>query len=281
MRVQFSLMTSLIAAGIAIGPSATVAQNSAPGIQVLPVPGTHMPRGFDAGKIAYTIDRAMPYSGIWVTRHVTTFPDGEIQRDRSTRKVWRDSEGRTREDTTWTRKSGAVATVSHIDDPVAKVRYIWRIEPGRKTVVTETHFSFEDYSVTEIWPNSPSHPVEEHPGVTIVILSPAATRLNPNPNEQKLGPTYKNGVYAEGVRTVEPFPSDPNHHRVEETWQAPDLNIFIKCYLDTGDGFIEDSELKNIDRAEPDPSTFVPPPGLPKHRAPASDPAWKESYGAD
>lgn len=281
MRVLFSLLSFLIAAVITIGPSTAIAQNSASGVQVLPAPGTHMPKGFDAGKIAYTIDRSMPYSGVWVTKHVIRFPDGQMQRDRSTRKVWRDSEGRTREDTTWIRKSGAQATVCHIDDPVAKVRYIWRIEPGRKTVVTETHFSFDDYVVTEIWPNPPAHPIENHPGVYIVILTPTAKRLNPNSDEQKLGPIYKNGVYAEGVRSVEPLPSNPVRHRITETWQAPDLNIFIKSYLEDGFGFIEDAELKDIDRSEPDPSTFQPPPGLLRRKAPNSDPAWKEPYGAD
>ncbi len=280
MRVLVSLLSSLIAAGIPIGPCIAAAQDFAPGVRVLPVPGTHMPKDFVQGKIAYTIDRSMPYSGIWVTKHVTTFPDGQVVRDRSTRKVWRDSEGRKREETTWTRKSGAVATVSHIEDPVAMVRYIWRVEPGRKTVVTETHFTFDNYAVTEIWPSLPTRPIDSHPGVTIVILTPAR-RLNPNPDEEKLGPIYKNGVYADGVRTVEPLPSDPTHHRVTETWSAPDLNLFIKSYMEDGYGFIEDSELKNIDRSEPDSSIFVPPPGLPRRQAPESDPAWKESYGAD
>jgi len=281
MRILLSLVSSLIAAGITIGPYTAAAQKPTSGVQVLPAPGTPMPPGFVQGKIAYTIDRSMPYSGTWVTKHITRFPDGQIVRDRSTRKVWRDSEGRTREDTTWTRKSGAVATVCHVEDPISQVRYIWRTEPGRKTIVTETHFTFDDYAVTEIWPNPPSHPIESPPGVTIIILSPAAKRLNPNPDEQKLGPIYMNGVYAEGVRTVEPFPSEPTDHRVTETWSAPDLNLFIKSYLDDGYGFTEDSELKNIDRSEPEPSVFLPPAGLPRRLAPESDPAWKERYGAD
>lgn len=90
-----------------------------------------------------------------------------------------------------------------------------------------------------------------------------------------------NGVYAEGVRTEEPIPSDPTRHRIDEIWSAPDLNLVIKTYLDDGSGFIENSELKNIDRSEPDSSVFVPPSDFPLRQAPESDPVWNESYGAN
>jgi hypothetical protein len=181
---------------------------------------------------------------------------------------------------TWTRPTGGLATVCRIEDPIAKVRYIWRIEQGRQTVVTETHFTMDKYQVTEIWPHPPSHPVESSPGVTVIILGPAKP-MNPKENEEKLGPTYMNGVYAEGVRTIEPIQSDPTRHRIDETWLAPDLDLFIKSYLEDGNGFIEDSELKNIDRSEPEPPVFLPPSNLPKRQAPESDPVWHEAYGAD
>jgi hypothetical protein len=273
MRVLSAPRWLAIAIGFTLGSFTAVGQT-------LPAPGSQSPPNIEGAKIAYTIDRGMPYSGIWITKHVTTFPDGEVKRDRNTRKVWRDSDGRTRKDVTWTRPTGVVATVCRIEDPVAKVRYIWRIEQGRKTIVTGTHFTMDKYAVTEIWADPSLRPVETPPGVSVIILGPAR-RMNPNPNEQKLGPTYMNGVYAEGVRTIEPIQSDPTRHRIEETWSAPDLNLFIKSYLDDGNGFIEDSELKNIDRSEPDPSVFLPPSSLPKRQAPESDPAWREGYGAD
>jgi hypothetical protein len=274
MRALSTSTWLTIAIGLALGSFTADSQTT------LPAPGTRLPQNLENAKIAYTIDKGMPYSGIWITRHITTFPDGQIKKDRNTRKVWRDTDGRTREDVTWTRQTGVVAKVCRIEDPVAQVRYIWRIEQNRKTVVTETHFTMDKYAVTEIWPTPPPHPVETPPRATIVILRPAQP-VNPNSDEQKLGPAYMNGVYAEGVRRVEPAQSDPTRHRIEEFWSAPDLNLFIKNYLDTGDGFIEDSELKNIDRSEPDPSVFLPPSGLPKRQAPDTDPAWRETYGAD
>jgi hypothetical protein len=265
--------------GLAIAIGFTLRSFTAGAQTTLPPPGSQSPPNIEE-KIGYTIERGMPYSGIWVTKHVTKFPDGQLMKDQNTGKVWRDSEGRTREDVTWTRQSGVVATVCRIEDPVAKVRYIWRIEQGRKTVVTETHFTMDKYAVTEIWPHPPSHAMETTPGATIIVLRPT-TRVNPGPNDQKLGPTYMNGVYAEGVRTVEPILAEPTRHRIDEIWSAPDLNLIIKTYLDDGNGFIEDSELKNIDRSEPDPSVFLPPSSFPKRQAPESDPVWREAYGAD
>lgn len=278
-----ALLRSAIALGFAAGPFATYAQV----VQVLPAPGTPLATNSEQSKIAYTIEKGMPYSGVWVTKHVTKFPDGQILKDENTRKVWRDSDGRTREDTTWTRRSGVLATVCRIEDPVGHVRYIWRIEPGRETVITETHFTMDKYAVTEVWPNPPSHPIESPPGATIVILKPPRS-LNSDSKEEKLGPTYMNGVYAEGTRSVEPIPagqgsnqSDHTIYRIDETWFAPDLDLFIKSYLEDGFGFTEDSELKDIDRSEPDPSTFLPPSDLPIRVAPESDPAWSEPYGSD
>jgi hypothetical protein len=280
MRIRAERSPSL-AIGIALIALACGAQT------VLPPPGTVLPQDSKPGKILYGIDRGMPYSGIWITKHVTKFPDGQVVKEQNTRKVWRDSEGRTREETTWRRYTGALATVGRIEDPVAKVRYIWRIEPGRKAIVTVTHFTMEDYVVTEVWPNPPSHPSETTPGATIVILRPSR-QLNPRTNGEKLGPKYINGVYAEGVRTVDPIcsgedecKSGQTHDHISEIWNAPDLNLVIRMYLDDGLGFTEDSELKNIDRPEPEPSVFVPPADLPKRQAPPSDAVWSEAYGAN
>ena len=270
-----------LAIGIALLALASRAQT------VLPPPGTALPQDSNPGKIAYGINRGMPYSGIWVTRHVTKFPDGQVVRDQNTRKVWRDSEGRTREETTWRRYTGALATVGRIEDPVAMVRYIWRIEPGRKVIVTETHFTLDDCVVTEIWPNPPSRPSETTPGAIIVILRPSR-QLNPVARGEKLGSKYLNGVYAEGVREVDPIctgedecKSGRTHGHISEIWKAPDLNLVTRTSLDDGLGFTEDSELKNIDRSEPEPSVFVPPADLPKRQAPPSDAVWSEAYGAN
>jgi hypothetical protein len=226
----------------------------------------------------------MPYSGVRVVQHVMIFANGYRREEGSSTREWRDSQGRTRKDITWTRPTGDVVTGCEIDDPVELVRYIWKVGTAEKTVVTETHYKM-DGKVTEIWPNPPQHKIEPTPGRTIIILTPQRD-LNANPNDETLRPEYVNGVYAEGSRSVEAIPpgrggngTDHPVNRIDEIWMAPDLNMVVKMFLDDGFGFTERSELKNIDRSEPDPSIFRPSAGLPKREAPESDPVWKEPIG--
>lgn len=277
MRILITVLGPAIAIGISVAPCKTGAQS------VLPAPGAPMPQSSEMVR-AYTIQRGMPYSGVRVVKHVTIFPNGYRQEEGSSTKEWRDSEGRTRKDVTWTHPIKGVVTVCQIDDPVALVRYIWTVGAAEKTVVTETHYQM-DGIVTEVWPDPPDHKIEPEPGRTIIILTPQRD-LNANANDETLGPEYIDGVYAKGTRSVEAIPpgrggNETDHpvNRIDEIWTAPDLNMVVKMFLDDGVGFTERSELKNIDRSEPDPSVFRPPAGLPKREAPESDSVWKEPIG--
>jgi hypothetical protein len=265
---------------VAVVPCIAAAQS----VQVLPAPGTQVPLDTTM-KRAYTIQRGMPYSGVRVVHNVVVFPNGERQENGARTKEWRDSEGRTRKDDTWTSRINGVVTVCQIDDPVALVRYIWRIETAQKTVVTETHYKM-DGVVTEVWPDPPDHEIEPQPGRKIVILVPQHQDLDTNMSGETLGPEYINGVYATGTRSVTIISpgkggngADHPAHRIDEIWTAPDLNMVVKMFLDDGLGFTELDELKDIDRSEPDMSVFLPPEGLPKRVAPESDPVWSEPIG--
>jgi hypothetical protein len=282
MRIMDTVLGPAIAIGIAVAPCLSGAQ-VVTGPPVLPAPGTVMPPDSKEVRL-YTIERGMPYSGVRVVQHVTIFLNGFRKEEGSSTKEWRDSEGRTRKDVTWTDAIKGVVTVCVIEDPVALVRYIWKVGATEKTVVTETHYKMEG-QVTEVWPNPPEHKIESTPGRTIIILTPQPD-LNAASNDETLGPKYINGVYATGSRSVEAIPpgrggngTDHPVNRIDEIWTAPDLNMVVKMFLDDGLGFTERSELKNINRSEPEPSVFLPPAGLPKREAPESDPVWNEPYG--
>jgi hypothetical protein len=282
MRIMDTVLGPAIAIGIAVAPCLAGAQ-LVTGPPILPRPGTVMPSDSKMVR-AYTIERGMPYSGVRVVQHVTIFPDGYRKEEGSSTKEWRDSEGRTRQDVTWTDAIKGVVTVCVIDDPVSLVRYIWKVETAQKTVVTETHYKMEG-QVTEVWPAARDHKIEPKPGVTIMTLRPQRD-LNADSNDETLGPEYINGLYATGTRSVEAIlpgkggnGTDHPVNRIDEIWMAPDLNMVVKMFLDTGLGFTERSELKNIDRSELEPSVFLPPAGLPKREAPESDPVWSEPYG--
>jgi hypothetical protein len=282
MGILDRVIAPAIAIGIAVVPCMAGAQ-LAPG-SPLPAQGTPMPQDSKPVR-AYTIERGMPCSGVRVVQHVMIFPNGFRREEiSSTTKEWRDSGGRTRKDVTWTSPTGEVVTVCQIDDPVALVLYIWKVGTAQKTVVTETHYKMEG-AVTEVWPTPLQQKIESKPGTTIVILTPRQD-LNSNTKDETLGPQHINGIYAEGTRSVEAIPpgrggngTDHPVKRIDEIWMAPDLNLVVKMFLDDGLGFTERSELKNIDRSEPDPSVFLPPAGLPRREAPESDPVWREPIG--
>jgi hypothetical protein len=290
MRILSAVVGPAIAIGIIVGPCAIGAQvtSCTPGpgqITCTLAPGTPIPQGSKPMR-GYAIERGMPYSGVRVVQNVTIFPDGSRKEDGSSTKEWRDSEGRKRSDVTWESLDGSDVTVCQIDDPVALVRYIWKVGTTAKTVVTETHYNMDDGIVSEIWPD----PVHEHrpepgSGMAIVVLRPQG---NPNRTNETLGPEYINGVYAEGSRSIEIIPPGKGGYgldhpvkRIDEIWMSPDLKMVVKTFLDDGLGSTESIELKNIDRSEPDPSVFQPPPGLPKRQASESDPVWKERIGAN
>lgn len=283
LNTPLSPAIAIVLAPAVLAPAPCIAAAQVIQAPVLPAPGTPVPEDAQAVR-AYTIERGMPYSGLRVTQHVLTLPDVSRHEDGSTTREWRDSEGRTRNDITWTPPTGEKVTVCQIDDPVALVRYIWKTGAAEKTVVTETHYKM-DGQVNEVWPSPPTHKLEAKPGSTIVLLTPARN-LEANTRDETLGPEYINGVYAEGSRSVEAIPpgrggnsTDHSLNRIDEIWMAPDLNTVVKTFLDDGLGFTERTELKNIDRSEPDRSIFLPPSGLPKREAPESDPVWKEPIG--
>lgn len=290
MCILNAVMGSTIVIGIVTGPCLIGAQVGTcipePGqATCIPTPGKLAPPDSKPRRF-YIIAKGNPYSGVLVVHHVYVSPDGSRQEDGSSTMRWRDSEGRERTDVTWKGLDGNDVTACQIDDPIALVRYIWKVGKTVKTAVTETHYTMEDGIVEEIWPD----PVHEHKpepgsGVAIVTLRP---QEDPNTTSETLGPKYINGVYAEGSRSVELIPpgraangTDHPIKRIDEIWMSSDLGMPVKTLLDDGLGFTESTELKNIDRSEPDPSVFEPPPGLPKRVAPESDPVWKETIGAN
>jgi hypothetical protein len=120
MRILDKVPGHAIAIGVAFAPCLAGSQ-MVTGVPILPQPGTVMPPDSKEVRL-YTIERGMPYSGVRVVQHVTIFPNGFRKEEGSSSKEWRDSEGRTRKDVTWTDAIKGAVTVCVIDDPVALVR---------------------------------------------------------------------------------------------------------------------------------------------------------------
>jgi hypothetical protein len=75
-----------------------------------------------------------------------------------------------------------------------------------------------------------------------------------------------NGIYVVGTRTTHVIPSDGGHGpdvvEVEEKWVSPDLKITVlaKDTTSTNPGEKTTTEIRELDRSEPDPALFEIPP---------------------
>jgi len=239
----------------------------------------------------FIVSKGMPYSGVRVVKNVFYFPGGESKTQIARTKEWRDSEGRSREDVTLNADSDdigdeSLVTVCKIEDPIAHMRYIWKVGKHIKSVVTETHYEMDGIEQV-IW-GDPVHEHKSEPGKAkaAVIMPQQPSTNGVSDKVETLGPEYMNGVYAEGSRStriVQPHSgnnqTDHEITLVEELWTAPDLKMNIKRLHINPSDYTEEEELKDIDLSNPDPSVFRPPPGMHRRMAAKDDPVWTEPIG--
>jgi len=281
MQSLMAVMGATIAFGVATGPCIAQSQIRA---------GGEIPPGTKTMEV-FIVNKGMPYSGVRVVKNVFFFPDGGSKTETARTKEWRDNEGRHREDITPNADSDDVGdeslvTVCKIEDPIEHVRYTWKLGKHVKSVVTETHYEMDGIQ-QEIW----GDPVHEHKDETgkaraVVIMPQQPSANGVSKTVETLGPEYLNGVYAEGSRStriIQPHTgknqTDHEITLVDELWMAPDLKMYIKMlHVDLSD-YTEEVELKDIDRSNPDPSVFRPPPGMPRRMATKDDPVWTEPIG--
>jgi hypothetical protein len=82
---------------------------------------------------------------------------------------------------------------------------------------------------------------------------------------ESLGGRLINGIYAEGARITQVIPSDGGHGSaivyVEEEWISPDLKIIVlaKGTSSTNPGEETTTEIRELDRSEPNPALFEIP----------------------
>lgn len=183
-----------------------------------------------------------PYSGTQTIQMQQKLGDGNTISRQDTVKVYRDSQGRTRTESTMT-PPGSQTAVTHISitDPVAGVAYM--LNPADQTAVK-------------------------------ITLPPArtdqGTRTFRGPNNgaetqtTDLGTQTVNGVQATGTRTTTTIPAGAVGNQAaitttREVWTAVALKVPVQ--IKTSDPrFGENTmNLTNITQGEPDPTLFQPP----------------------
>lgn len=229
-----------------------------------------------------------PYSADAVTETIQVLSDGNRIVRRSTTAVYRDSQGRTRRETTVGgvgpyAPAGEARQHIFINDPVANVNYI--LNPQDRTArkmqlaggaAGITHIEARGAIAGKLHERALAEKLHEHAlaegvwheaGPASVGVGPivAHTRLKMETRTEALGKQLIEGVEAEGKRTVATIPAGQigNELPIEiitETWFSPELRtVIMRRHHDPRQGETT-YRLSNINRNEPAASLFQAPP---------------------
>ncbi len=214
--------------------------------------------------------KGLPFSVDSVTEHVQRLGDGNRMARKSTARLFRDTEGRTRREHMLTRGNvlapdGQEPRLIVINDPVAQVNYLvdtargtvrkMHVPPGlaearRRAMGTESSFGV-------LMPTSAAHRR---------MAEGEQAQAPPAPKREKLEAQTIEGVLAEGTRVTVTIPAGEfdNEQPLEithEQWYSPELRMVV--LLKHNDPRFGETvfRLTNVTRAEPAPELFAEPQG--------------------
>lgn len=193
-----------------------------------------------------------PYSAeaVTTTTHVDT--DGKRVDQTVSRKMYRDSQGRTRQDTD---PAGNIV----ISDPGLQTNTT--LDPRTHTARTAPAIFFRtggDVPLATVQPGVDpqfSGPSDSPVVITGRMILPGSAQAEA-PVVEQLGTQVIEGVAAQGTRRTVRTPSGPV---VDETWYSPDLHLNVMTRHSDPSAGETTYRLTNIKRAEPDPALFQVP----------------------
>jgi hypothetical protein len=215
----------------------------------LPAPSPHAP-----------VVTGAPYSAEVVSEHIQTLADGtHITQKAQSTKQYRDSEGRTRIET-----SPGGAQIVEIHDSVTGFRYLLDVQnhiAHRFAPPAQSSSGVSSYTQTGHADSSApnSAPVRD--------MTPTRTPTDrPESSTESLGSQTIEGVFVEGNKTTTTFPvgfmgNDRALVRVTESWISPDLKLLVLSKNSDPRMGESTTRLQNINRSEPDPALFGIPAG--------------------
>ena len=189
-----------------------------------------------------------PFSAVRATTHQQTLANGNVIQNQEQTNLFRDSQGRVREETTWTGPRGLVShTAVTITDPVAKV--VRRLNPQNKTV-------------------SEMAMPQPHAGGAGAHLGAGRRFRQDSANivKEDLGTQAVNGFPATGTRVTRTIPAGAVGNEqaiqiVRESWVSTDLKLPVMTKITDPRFGTTVTQLTNITRAEPDAALFQTPAG--------------------
>jgi hypothetical protein len=193
-----------------------------------------------------------PYSAVAVTETKQTLADGNVIDRKVQSNVYRDSQGRTRRETTFTgvgplAASGAGRSMVTIHDPVASAAYVLHTDTK---VAEELPVPPRPKNAENLQSKFDTHFQQD-------IASGALKK-------EDLGTQVVNGVSAQGTRYTRVIPAGQIGNAnaisvVNEQWYSPELQLVVKSVRNDPRLGQVTYTLTNIQRNEPAASLFVVP----------------------
>jgi len=254
--------------------------------------GVHGTMHFQAAFYHGAAITGAPYSAETVDEHLQTLADGtRISQTFPEKKIYRDSMGRTREE--HHALMGPVERhpnlskspiVVEINDPVAHFRYVFILDepvvhrqelpdsPRRASDHGQTGHAVMSETTGVVAVSGRSGETEAPPAPPVRASAPSAAVRHgvDDPNHpqiitEDLGTQIIEGVQAEGKKHTTTWPvgtmgNDRPIVSTSETWTSPELKETILRKSDDPRSGRHTYKLVDINRNEPDPSLFEPPP---------------------
>jgi hypothetical protein len=258
--MQRKLLGVVLASGLALGAIASRAQEPAPPPPVSEAgPGPDGPMGPRMELLGFAemhpgkVVTGAPYTATALTETKQTLADGNTIDRKVQSTIYRDSQGRTRRETTFTgagplAASGQPRTVVMIHDPVGGTAYV--LHPDNKSAE-----------------QLPTPPIGGKR--TGNVQSRFETRLqeeiaNGTLKKEDLGTQTINGVAAQGTRYTRTIPAGQIGNAnpitiVNEQWYSVDLQVMVKSSRSDPRFGQTTYTLTNVQRAEPAASLFAVP----------------------
>ncbi len=194
----------------------------------------------------------MPYSADLVSESVQTLADGtHIKQPLNIRKVWRDLQGRTREERQmgYVNKQGDKASFSIIEvrDAVEGCSYV--LDEENKIA----------HRLATAAVRSPL------PTKAPMLSAAAAAKSKAEWTNEKVGPENMEGLVVEGTKSTHTMPvgeigNDRPLVTTHESWFSKELNVTVLTKSSDPRSGDQTTRLTNLSRTSPDPLLFVPPP---------------------
>jgi hypothetical protein len=215
-----------------------------------------------AAPAATTGCTGLPYSATETRTDIQTNADGTITEHSHTQLVWRDADGRTRQEMISKTRSGEESKERYVTvyEPVKRLRWTWYYGGSSKKVAFV-------------------HPFQEHEGPASCPVPPAP-QVKRNPGDflqELLPPTMINGIPVAHNRNskVVPAGKDGNDHKftiAHEWWISPDLGVIMRHTIDDPPMPRIVTELSDVICAVPDQALFQVPEGYEIREVPQPPP---------